>query len=246
MDLQGKAALVTGSATGIGRAIAIDLAKRGAHVVVNYSRSKEEAEETANLVRSYGVDCLVHQADVASDQQVRAMVQAAINAFGRLDILVNNAGTTTFIPHDDLEGLKEEHWDAVMNVNVKGLFFACRAAAEELKKNKGCIINITSVAGLTGLGSSIAYSASKAAAVSVTKSLARVFAPEVRVNGVAPGVVMTRWMDGHEAFAEKYSKRTPLGRPAYPEDVSEVVMSLIAGANFVTGQTIVVDGGNLI
>src|SRR5699024_4779833 len=119
----------------------------------------------------------------------RAMVQATIEQLGRLDIVVNNAGTTTFIPHNDLEALKEEHWDQVMNVNVKGLFYTCRAAAPELKKNKGCIINITSVAGLTGGGSSIAYSASKAAAVSVTKSLARVLAPEVRVNGVAPGVV---------------------------------------------------------
>lgn len=246
MELKGKVALVTGSATGIGRAIAIDLAKQGVHVVVNYSRSKKEAEETASLVRSYGVNCLVYQATVASDEQVRAMVDATIKKFERLDILINNAGTTTFIPHDDLEGLKEEHWDTVMDVNVKGLFFTCRAAAEELKKNKGCIVNVTSVAGLTGGGSSIAYSASKAAAVSVTKSLARVFAPEVRVNGVAPGVVMTRWMDGHEQFAKKHSKRTPLGRPAYPEDVSEVVMSLITGASFVTGQTVVVDGGNLI
>lgn len=246
MSLKGKVALVTGSATGIGRAIAIDLAKQGANVVVNYSQSEQEAEETAKLVRSHGVDCLVYQATVASDKEVRAMVDATVEEFGKLDILVNNAGTTTFVPHDDLEGLQEEHWDTVMNVNVKGLFFACRAAEKHLKQNNGCIVNITSVAGLTGGGSSIAYSASKAAAVSVTKSLARVFAPEVRVNGVAPGVVMTRWMDGHEKFAEKHSKRTPLGRPAYPEDVSEVVMSLITGASFVTGQTIVVDGGNLI
>lgn len=246
MTLQGKVALVTGAGTGIGRAVAIDLAKKGAAIVVNYSRSEKEAHETAEEIKALGADVLVYQASVNDDRQVRTMISAAIGKFGRLDILVNNAGTTTFIPHEDLEGLKEEHWDQVMNVNVKGLFFACRAAAEELKKNKDCIVNITSVAGLTGGGSSIAYSASKAAAVSVTKSLARVFAPAVRVNGVAPGVVMTRWMDGKEDFAEKHSKRTPLGRPAYPKDVSEVVLSLITDAGFVTGQTIVVDGGNLI
>lgn len=246
MSLEGKVALVTGSGTGIGRAVALDLAKKGAAVVVNYSRSQKEANETAEEIRLVGSDCLVYKASVKIDSEVRAMVNTAIEHFGRLDILVNNAGATTFVPHDDLEGLKEEYWDQVMDVNVKGLFFVCSAAAEELKKNKGCIVNITSVAGLTGGGSSIAYSASKAAAVSVTKSLARVLAPNVRVNSVAPGVVMTRWMDGHEEFAKKHSKRTPLGRPAYPEDVSEVVMSLITGASFVTGQTVVVDGGNLI
>lgn len=246
MNLKGKVALITGSGTGIGRAIALDLAKQGASIVVNYSRSEKEANETAAEIKALGADCLVYQAAVNENEQVRAMISATIEKFGRLDILINNAGTTTFVPHADLDGLLEEHWDQVMDVNVKGLFFASRAAADELKKHKGCIVNITSVAGLTGGGSSIAYSASKAAAVSVTKSLARALAPEVRVNGVAPGVVMTRWMDGKEDFAKKHSKQTPLGRPAYAEDVSEVVVSLITGASFVTGQTIVVDGGNFI
>ncbi|OLO36354.1 3-ketoacyl-ACP reductase [Alkalihalophilus pseudofirmus] len=244
MSLQGKVALVTGAGTGIGRSVALDLAKRGAAVVVNYSRSEKEANETAEEVRNQGVDCLVFQASVNDDRQVRAMVNAVVEHFGRLDILVNNAGATTFVAHDDLEGLLEEHWDQVMDVNVKGVFYTCRAAATELKKNKGTIINITSVAGLNGTGSSIAYSASKAAAISVTKSLARVLAPEVRVNSVAPGVVLTRWMDNQEEFVEKHSSETPLGRPASPDDISEVVLSLITGASFVTGQTIVVDGGN--
>lgn len=246
MSLHGLVALVTGGGTGIGRAVAIDLAKRGASVVINYSRSQQEAYATAKEIKEIGVDSLVYKASIDKENQVRAMVQATIEQLGRLDIVVNNAGTTTFIPHNDLEALKEEHWDQVMNVNVKGLFYTCRAAAPELKKNKGCIINITSVAGLTGGGSSIAYSASKAAAISVTKSLARVLAPEVRVNGVAPGVVMTRWMEGNEEFAQRHSKRTPLGRAAQAEDVSEVVLSLITGAGFVTGQTIVVDGGNVM
>lgn len=244
--LEGKVALITGSGTGIGRAVAIDLAKRGAAIAINYSRSENEALKTAEEVKALGVDCRVYKASVEQDSEVRSMVNSVISDFGRLDILVNNAGTTTFVPHHDLEGLQEEHWDKVMNVNVKGLFFVSRAASQELKKNEGCIVNVTSVAGLTGLGSSIAYSASKAAAVSVTKSLARVLAPEVRVNGVAPGVVVTRWMDGKEEFVKKHSEGTPLGRPAYAEDVSEVVLSLITGAGFVTGQTIVVDGGNII
>ncbi|MFC7062367.1 SDR family NAD(P)-dependent oxidoreductase [Halobacillus seohaensis] len=246
MSLEGKVALVTGSGTGIGRAVAIDLAKRGASVVVNYSRSEKEAQRTSEEIKSLGVSSQVYKAAVNDDRQVREMIKGVVDHFGQLDILVNNAGATTFVPHDDLDDLHEEHWDQVMDVNVKGLFFTCRAAADELKKSKGCIVNITSVAGLSGGGSSIAYSASKAAAISVTKSLARVLAPEIRVNSVAPGVVLTRWMEGKEEFVEKHSKRTPLQRTAQPEDVSEMVLSLISGASFVTGQTVVVDGGNYI
>lgn len=246
MSLQGKVALVTGSATGIGRSVAIRLARLGTAVTINYSRSEKEAQDTAAEIRALGVPCLVYQAEVSDDRQVREMVQATIDQFGRLDVLVNNAGTTNFVPHDDLEGLTEEYWDRVMAVNVKGLFFTCRAAAAELKRNNGCVVNITSIAGITGLGSSIAYCASKAAAISTTKSLARVLAPEVRVNNVAPGVVQTRWMDGQEEFIAAHSKGTPLGRVATPDDISEVVVSLVTGAGFVTGQTIVVDGGKHI
>jgi 3-oxoacyl-[acyl-carrier protein] reductase len=126
------------------------------------------------------------------------------------------------------------------------MFFCCRAAAGELKKRKGCIINITSVAGLMGLGSSIAYAASKAAAISLTKSLARVMAPEVRVNGIAPGIVLTRWVEGQEDHVQRLARGTPMGRIATAEDVSEVVYALITQAGFVTGQSIVVDGGMFI
>ncbi|MEB3102256.1 SDR family NAD(P)-dependent oxidoreductase [Ferviditalea candida] len=244
--LQGKAALITGSATGIGRSIALRLAEAGADVVINYSRSEKEARETQADAERFGVRTLLYKADVGDDQQIREMVQAAIDKFGRLDILVNNAGMTNFVEHADLEGLKEEYWDNAFNVNVKGMFFCCRAAAPELKKNKGCIVNITSIAGMTGLGSSIAYAASKAAAISVTKSLARVLAPEVRVNSVAPGVVDTRWVKGQEDHIQRLADGTPLGRVAAPEDVSEVAYSLITSAGFVTGQTIIVDGGMFI
>jgi 3-oxoacyl-[acyl-carrier protein] reductase len=133
-----------------------------------------------------------------------------------------------------------------MDVNVKGLFFCSRAAAPELKKWKGCILNVTSVAGLTGLGSSIAYAASKAAAISVTKSLARVMAPEVRVNTVAPGIVQTRWVEGQEDHVARLAEGTPLGRVAVPDDVAEVAYSVIAHSHFVTGEVIKVDGGMFI
>ena len=244
--LKEKTALITGGATGMGRAIALRLAKEGVDVAINYSRSEKEALETKSEAEALGVKSIICKADVADDEQVRGMVSKTIDEFGRLDILVNSAGVTYYVDQDDLEGLKDEHWDHIMGVNVKGIFHCCRAAAIELKKRKGCIINITSVGGMTGMGSSIAYSASKAAAISVNKSLARVMAPEVRVNGIAPGIVMTRWVEGREEHVKRYADGTPLKRLGQPEDVSEVAYSLIANMNFVTGQNIVVDGGAFI
>jgi 3-oxoacyl-[acyl-carrier protein] reductase len=244
--LQGKTALITGGGTGIGRAIALLLAREGVNIAINYSRSEEEASKTQSEIKALNVECRTYQASVASDHEVRQMIDQVIADFGHLDILVNNAGMTHFVDHADLEGLKDEYWDGIMDVNVKGLFHTCRAAAEELKKQKGCIVNIASIAGINGTGSSIAYAASKAAAISVTKSLARVLAPEVRVNAIAPGIVQTRWVEGKEAHIERMAAGTPLGRVAGPEDIAEVAYSLIAHAGFVTGQTVVVDGGNFI
>ncbi len=244
--MQGKIALITGGGTGIGRAIALILARSGAHIAINYSRSEEDALNTCHEIEHLGVRCLTYKADVSKDAEVRLMVNQVVADYGKLDILINNAGMTHYVEHADLEGMKEEYWDDIMGVNVKGMFFCCRAAASELKKTKGCIVNLTSIAGLTGLGSSIAYAASKAAGISVTKSLARVLAPEVRVNGVAPGIVQTRWVEGKEDHIARLAAGTPLGRVAGPEDIAEVVFSLIAHAGFVTGQTIVVDGGNFI
>lgn len=244
--LNNKTALITGGGTGIGRAISLKLAQSGVNIAISYSRSKEDALKTCQEIKDLGARCLIYKADVTKDAEIRAMVSQVALDFGKLDILVNNAGMTHFVDHSDLEGMKEEYWDEILGVNVKGLFFCCRAAAVELKKNRGCIVNIASIAGLTGLGSSIAYSASKAAAISVTKSLARVLAPEVRVNGVAPGIVQTRWVEGKEEHIARLAAGTPLGRIAGPEDIAEVVYSLVAHAGFMTGQTIVVDGGNFI
>ncbi|MGC7872541.1 SDR family NAD(P)-dependent oxidoreductase [Desulfosporosinus sp. SYSU MS00001] len=244
--LQGKIALITGGGTGIGRAIALILAKAGVQIAVNYSRSEDDALKTKAEIESLGVRCLTYRADISKDEDVRLMIRKVVNDFGKLDILVNNAGMTHFVDHTDLEGLKEEYWDDIMGVNVKGTFFCSRAAAPELKKTRGCIVNMASIAGLTGLGSSIAYSASKAAVVSINKSLARVLAPEVRVNAVAPGIVQTRWVAGKDEHIAHLAAGTPLGRVATPDDIAEVVYALIAHAGFVTGQTIVVDGGNFI
>ena len=238
-----KVALVTGGGTGIGRAVSLALAARSIDVAVNYSRSEIEAAATVTDIEALGVAGLAVRANVANDDEVRAMVQKVLVRFGRLDYLVNCAGKTVYVDMADLEGLKPEYWDQIMDVNVKGLFAVCRAAAPHLKTTRGSIVNITSVGGITGMASSIAYAASKAAAISVTKSLARVLAPEIRVNSVAPGIVLTRWVDGREAHVTKLGEHTPLGRCCNAEDVADVVVPLLVSASMRTGQTLVVDGG---
>ncbi len=243
MLLKGKVALVTGGGTGIGKSTALRISGQGATVVVNYSRSEREAKETVEEIIGSGGAAVDMQADVSKDGQVRKMIKGIVERFGRLDILVNNAGVTDFVAHDDLEGMSEQYWDRAIAVNVKGTFFCCRAAAPHLKAHRGCIVNVASIAGMTGLGSSIAYCASKAGVISVTKSLARVLAPEVRVNSVSPGIVLTRWVDGKEDHIERLSKGTPMQRACNADDVSEVILGLVQNAGMMTGQNVVVDGG---
>jgi 3-oxoacyl-[acyl-carrier protein] reductase len=252
MKLSGTTAIVTGSATGVGRATAIELARRGANVVVNYSRSEDEAKETVALVEQAGGKALLVRADVSQDAEVRAMVERTLETFGGLHVLVNNAATTAFVDFADLDGLTEEHWDRILAVNLKGPFFCARAAAGPMREaGQGAIVNVASIAGVRAVGSSIAYAASKAGLINLTMALARALAPQVRVNCVAPGFIDTRWLRQglgpvFEPLRQHTAEQTPLKRVALPEDIAQVVLSLIEGADFVTGQTIVVDGGSAI
>ncbi len=238
-----KVALVTGSSTGIGRSAAWLFAEADYEVVVNYSRSEGEAEETADGVRSRGADVRVIRADAGNDTQVRGLVSQTVDAFGRLDALVNNAATTHFIAHTDLDALTDEVWDSIFQLNVKGLFYACRAAMPLLKARNGSIVNVASVAGIAGSGSSIPYAASKGAVITLTKSLARAFAPEVRVNAVAPGPVQTRWLADHQDMVDQAMIYTPMKRPATPDDIAEAIVYLADRASLTTGQVLVIDGG---
>lgn len=250
MDVRGKTAIVTGSAVGVGRATALDLARRGANVVINYSRSEDDAREALRLVAAEGAKGLLVRADVSKDAEVQAMVRQTAETFGGLHILVNNAAITHFVGFQDLDGMKEEYWDDIFAVNVKGAFFAARAAAKVMRESGGgAIVNIASVAGQRAIGSSIAYAASKAAVINMTVALARVLGPEIRVNCVAPGFIETRWLRNglgdqiYEAGKAAESHRAPLKAVCKPEDVSQLVMSLIEGADMVTGQTVTIDGG---
>jgi len=243
MQLKGTVALVTGGGTGIGRAASLLLAREGAAVAVNYSRSEAEAEQTAAEIRAAGGQAMAVQADVADDAAVEAMVRRVVGEWGRLDVLVNNAGMTFFIEHADLDALTEAMWDQILAVNLKGTYFCCRAAARVMRREgRGHIVNVASTAGLTGRGSSIAYCASKAGVISVTRSLTLALAPEIRVNAVAPGFVETRWTAGRDEFRASSLAATPLDRVAQPEDVAHAILFL-AKTDFVTGQVVVVDGG---
>lgn len=252
MQLAGATAIVTGSAVGVGRSTALELARRGANVVVNYSRSAAEAGETAQAVRDLGAKVLLAQADVSDDAEVRSMVKSTIDTFGGVNVLVNNAGTTSFVPFANLEGLTGDAWDRILAVNLKGPFFCSRAVAGAMREGgSGAIVNVASVAGTRAVGSSIAYAASKAGLINMTVALARTLAPEIRVNCVAPGFIDTRWLkqglgEGYEGAKHFYSEQTPMKRVASPDDVAQVILSLIEGADFVTGETITVDGGNTI
>lgn len=241
-----KVALVTGSATGIGRACALRFAENGFDVVVNYSRSEADARETLKLVQDCNVRGLLVQCDVGSDTEVRNMIHTIDREFGRLDVLVNNAGTTWFIDHKNLEELTEEKWDRILQVNLKGPFFCVRAAVPLMRKSGGgAVVSVSSVAGISGDGSSIAYAASKGAVNTMTKSLARALGPEIRVNAVCPGPVDTRWLRAVMS-PEELEKRTanfPMKRPAQPEDIADAVIYLATGTTLTTGQCLVVDGG---
>jgi len=240
-----KVAIVTGSASGIGAATAVELSKRGWSVVVNYSKSKEKAEKIQKLCP----DSLLVQADVGDDAECRKLVKAALDKWGRIDALVNNAGTTKFVKHPDLDGLSADDFLRIYRLNVVGPFKMVRACAPALKSAKGAVVNVSSVASLLGTGSSMGYAASKAALNWLTFSLARVLGPEVRVNAVCPGYVDTPWQSnalGAEQAnqaAAHYSTLVPLKDYARPEDISDAIVWLIEGARQVTGETLFIDGG---
>ncbi|MEK4294881.1 SDR family NAD(P)-dependent oxidoreductase [Paenibacillus sp. FSL R5-0914] len=246
MDLNNKVALVTGGGTGIGKAVSLELARRGALVAVNYSRSEAEAYETVNTIINQGGQAIAVQADVSKDQEVRSMVHSIIQHFGTVDLLVNNASITKHIALGDLEKATEEVWDELYDVNVKGMFFCARAVAPYMNHSgSGTIVNLGSIAGQTGLGSSLPYAVSKAAVHGLTKSLAHALAPTIRVNCVAPGAVATRWWSGREEQMHKLAPNLLLQRLSSTEDIAQFVCATLE-QEAMTGQIITVDSGQTL
>jgi 3-oxoacyl-[acyl-carrier protein] reductase len=244
--LAGKVALVTGGGTGIGRAIALLFARDGAAVAVNYQKSRDAAEKVVAQIHSVGGRATAIAADVSKDSEVHALFTKVHDEFGRLDVLVNNAGWSTRVPHRELDRLTDEIWDKTLNVNLRSVFYCVRAAVPLLSRQpESSIINIASISGFTGIASSIVYAAAKAGVLTMTKSLARALAPEIRVNAVAPGLIRTNFAgrpDSDFNFPEE-EKVTPLGRLSTVEDCAGAVLYLAADARGTTGETIIVDGG---
>ena len=255
-DLSGRLALVTGSATGLGASIATKLAERGADVIVNYSRSAKEAEETADLCRGHGAQVRVVQADVGTDEGCQAMATAA-SAKGRLDMLVNNAGTTKRVPdHSELDKLERDDFLHLYNINVAGPYMMVRYCADLLKTchadagRAASVLNVSSIAGTTGIGSSVAYAASKGAFNTMTLSLSRALAPAIRVNAVCPGFIGTRWFkdnmeaEKYAAFEASVKAGTPLKAASGPDDIADAAIFFLSdAARHVTGETLHVDAG---
>jgi 3-oxoacyl-[acyl-carrier protein] reductase len=246
MNLQNKVALVTGGGTGIGRATCLALANRGASIAVNFSRSKEEAEETVKLIQDLGGQAIAMKADVSKDNEVRDMVDQIVRRFGTVDLLVNNASITRHIPLPDLESATDEIWDELFDVNVKGMFYCARAVAPHMKKQgQGAIVNLGSIAGTTGSGSSLPYAVSKAAVHGLTKSLARALAPLIRVNCVVPGAVATRWWDGREEQMKSLAPNLLLQQISTPEDIAQLICAALE-QEAMTGQIVTVDSGQTL
>lgn len=250
-DLKGKVAIVTGSATGIGASTALGLARRGAHVVVNYSKSETEARATYEAAKAAAGEALLVQGDVSRDEDCKRLAASAMEAWGRIDILVNNAGTTKFASHHDLDALSAADFTNIYSVNVVGPYQMIRAAAPALRAHgEGAIVNISSVAGVSGVGSSIAYAASKGALNTMTLSFARSLAPEIRVNAVCPGYVATRWFSdrfGQEQFEhlnKTYGDAAPLKRVADADEAAKTVLFFCGPeSRHITGEFMMTDGG---
>jgi len=251
MDIRGGVTIVTGSATGVGAAAAKLLASKGCNVVINYTKSEAEAKQTQADCEKLGAETLLCKADVSQDEDCRRMVAETVAKWGRVDALLNNAGTTQFVNHANLEGLSADDFHRIYAVNVIGPFQMVRAVAPHMKAaGRGAVVNVSSIAGVMGVGSSIAYTASKGALNTMTLSLARALAPEIRVNTICPGFIEGRWLRGgmgdaaYEAAVAAQKRNTPLQRAGTPEDMAQAAVWFIEGADLITGEFLIVDAGS--
>lgn len=246
MKLNDKVVIITGGGTGIGKATALIAAAAGAIVIINYSHSEKEAEEAVNEIINGGGTALAVKANVANEEEVNQMVSQTVNTFGTVDFLVNNASITAQIPMNDLHSCSDEVWDTLFDVNVKGMFYCVKAVVPYMQKHKsGAIVNMGSVAGITGLGSSIPYAATKSAIHTMTKSLAIALAPDIRVNSISPGAVDTRWWAGNKEKMYQLAGNLPLKRISTPDEIAEAVLFQLTQES-ITGQIFTIDNGQTL
>lgn len=246
MELKDKVILITGGGTGVGRATALKLAARGAKIVVNYRRSEKEADEVVKEIQQLGGSGFAYKADVAIEQEVQDLVAYIAATYGTVDGLVNNASITAQIAMDNLDDVTDEVWDSLFNVNVKGMFHCIKAVVPYMRhQQSGVIVNMGSVAGMTGIGSSIPYAATKSAIHTMTRSLAIALAPYIRVNSTAPGAVDTRWWSGHEDKMVQLAGNLPLQKISTPDDIAESIIFQMT-QDSITGQVFIIDNGQTL
>lgn len=246
MELKDKVVIITGGGTGVGRATALKLAAAGAKVVINYSRSEKEATEVVNEITQQGGAAFAYRANVAIENEVINMVSQTVTTFGKVDGLVNNASITAQIAMDDLDAVTDEVWDSLLNVNVKGMFHCIKTVVPYMKKQQsGVIVNMGSVAGITGIGSSIPYAATKSAIHTMTRSLAIALAPYIRVNCISPGAVDTRWWSGNKEKMYQLAGNLPLKRISTPDDIAKAILFQLTQES-VTGQVFTIDNGQTL
>ncbi len=246
MELRNKVVIITGGGTGIGKATALKLAAKGAKVVINYSQSEKEAVEVVNRIKQIGGKAFAYRANVGIEKEVNDMVSQTVTLFGTVDGLVNNASITAQIAMDHIDAVTDEVWDSLFSVNVKGMFHCVKAVVPYMKKQQsGVIVNMGSVAGMTGIGSSIPYSATKAAIHTMTRSLAIALAPCIRVNCISPGAVDTRWWSGNEEKMYQLAGNLPLKRISTPDDIAEAILFQLTQES-VTGQVFTIDNGQTL
>lgn len=250
MSTDAKVCIVTGGGTGTGAACARQLARRGWRVAVNYSRSEADALATTEACKADGADAIAVKADVAQDADCRALAQAALDRWGRIDALVNSAGITKFANAAKLDALDAADFQRIYAVNVVGAYQMIRACAPAMQRQgAGAVVNVSSISGILGQGSSVAYVASKGALNAMTLALARSLAPTIRVNAVCPGLIETRWHlerfepEAYARFKKAYEDSVPLGTTASADDIADAVLWLIEGARVVTGETLMIDSG---
>lgn len=246
MELRDKVIIITGGGTGVGKSTALKLVDAGAKVVINYSRSEKEAFKVVKEITQLGGTAFAIRANVGIKEEVNKMVFQTVKSFGTVDGLVNNASITAQIQMDDLDAITDDVWDSLFNVNVKGMFHCVKAVVPYMKKQQsGVIVNLGSVAGITGIGSSIPYAATKAAIHTMTRALAIALAPYIRVNSIAPGAVNTRWWSGNEDKMYQLAGNLPLRRISTPEDIADAILFQLTQES-VTGQVFTIDNGQTL
>ena len=247
MKNNNKTILITGGSRGIGQSIALKFAKNNYNVAITYSKNKKEANKTLSILNKYNIESMAIKCDFLNKGATKEMYNEFRSKFSKLNVLINNAGWTKYIEHSNLDDLSSDLFNQIIKINLKTVYLNIKHGIELMEGKDNCIINISSIAGYNGVGSNIAYCAAKAGVNSLTKSFSQSLGPNIRVNGIAPGLTETEMTSsGPSKYYDNQKKITPLGRIAKPNDIADAAYAIVNDMKFINGKTIIIDGGRLI